>query len=425
MKILFIVPGSGDAFYCGNCFRDNLHASSLRKAGHEVVVMPLYLPLDPDSFRADAPLFFPAISLYVSQKYYSRKAMPGWMEKILNSKRSLSMAASFSGSTSSRGLEDMTLAMINGRGSVFARHASAMVDWIRQQEQPDVVHLSSSLVIGIARMLKTEMDVPIVCSLQDEEIWINPLGIHAASAWQGIEDNLGYIDAFVASSEFYKAESLKRFPGIADRTEVVYPGLAPELYSSDSYPADPTLGFFYRMSESDGLHILAEAFVKVKRTGRIPQLRLRIGGGFSGADKSFLRRLRTILRPYRSDVTWLETYSLAEHAAFYRQTSAVCVPITFSEAVGLYVCESFAAGRPVIEPASGSFPEIVGGGGILYESNDSDCLARAILSLFTDRALWEKCRDEAVRLGRSRYSDAVQAQRLGGIYGKILKQAKQ
>ena len=22
MKILFIVPGSGDSFYCGNCFRD-------------------------------------------------------------------------------------------------------------------------------------------------------------------------------------------------------------------------------------------------------------------------------------------------------------------------------------------------------------------------------------------------------------------
>ena len=45
MKILFIVPGSGDSFYCGNCFRDNLQASALRKAGHEVIVMPLYLPL--------------------------------------------------------------------------------------------------------------------------------------------------------------------------------------------------------------------------------------------------------------------------------------------------------------------------------------------------------------------------------------------
>lgn len=55
MKILFIVPGSGDSFYCGNCFRDNLQASALRKAGHEVIVMPLYLPLRHRSFQADTP----------------------------------------------------------------------------------------------------------------------------------------------------------------------------------------------------------------------------------------------------------------------------------------------------------------------------------------------------------------------------------
>ena len=53
MKILFIVPGSGDSFYCGNCFRDNLQASALRKAGHEVIVMPLYQPLRHRSFQAD------------------------------------------------------------------------------------------------------------------------------------------------------------------------------------------------------------------------------------------------------------------------------------------------------------------------------------------------------------------------------------
>ena len=45
MKILFIIPGSGDSFYCGNCFRDNLLANALRKAGHEVIIMPLYTRL--------------------------------------------------------------------------------------------------------------------------------------------------------------------------------------------------------------------------------------------------------------------------------------------------------------------------------------------------------------------------------------------
>ena len=421
MKILFIVPGSGDSFYCGNCFRDNLHAASLRKAGHEVVVMPLYLPLDDASFRADTPLFFPAISLYVSQKYFREKPMPGWLERILNSRRSLRMAASFSGSTSSEGLESMTLSMINGNDFVFAKHVAALVDWIKQSEQPDVVHLSSSLVIGIARMIKAAMDVPIVCSLQDEEIWINPLGADAPAAWKGIGENLKYIDSFVTSSNYYKAESLKRFPDIAGRTEVVYPGLDLSRYSSDVYPPNPTIGFFYRMNEPDGLHILAEAFAQVKRSGSLPRLRLRIGGGFSGADKTFLRRVRKTLAPYRHEVSWLDTYSLAEHASFYRETTAVCVPVTFDEGVGLYVCESFAAGRPVIEPATGSFPEIVSGGGVLYEPNNSSRLADAIRSLFTNEGLWEKYRDAARSLALDRYSDAVQAQRLASVYSNLLK----
>ncbi|MDR0894352.1 MAG: hypothetical protein LBN06_03490 [Prevotellaceae bacterium] len=76
MKVLFIIPGSGDSFYCGNCFRDNLQATALRKAGHEVTVMPLYLPLTQPSFRADTPLFFPATTYYVEQKFFGRRSMP-------------------------------------------------------------------------------------------------------------------------------------------------------------------------------------------------------------------------------------------------------------------------------------------------------------------------------------------------------------
>jgi glycosyltransferase involved in cell wall biosynthesis len=418
MKVLFIVPGSGDSFYCGNCFRDSLQASSLRKAGHDVIIMPLYLPLKDNAFRADTPLFFPAISLYVSQKFFKRKSMPGWIEKILNSDRSLSMAASFSGATSSRGLEDMTLSMINGDDAVFMKHVETLIDWIKNHEQPDVIHLSSSLIIGIAKRIKKEVNIPVVCSLQDEEIWIDALGKDAGTAWKGIEENMKYIDRFVASSEFYRTAILKRFP-LAGRIEVVYPGPDTAKYASEHYPDDPTVGFFYRMNELDGLDILAKAFVKIKQSGHIPHLRLRIGGGFSGTDKAFLRKVRRILHPYRDDVDWHDTYSLSEHAAFYRETTAVCVPVTFSEGAGLYVCEAYAAGRPVIEPATGSFPEITANGGILYPENNSDQLAEAIIKLFTTNGLWEECRKNAIHLSQTRYNAIVQAENLCRIYADI------
>jgi len=99
MKILFIVPGSGDSFYCGNCFRDNLQASALRKAGHEVIVMPLYLPLRHRSFQADTPLFFPATTFYTAQKFFGKRKMPDWLKRITGSDTLLNVASSLSGST--------------------------------------------------------------------------------------------------------------------------------------------------------------------------------------------------------------------------------------------------------------------------------------------------------------------------------------
>lgn len=143
MKILFILPGSGDSFYCGNCFRDNLQAMALRKAGHEVVIMPLYLPLKQASMRGAAPLFFPATTYYVEQKMFGRHKMPLWMKRLLGTDALLSMASSMSGTTSAEGMEGMTLSMIEGEGMAFEENVKELIDWVKQTEKLDVVQLSS------------------------------------------------------------------------------------------------------------------------------------------------------------------------------------------------------------------------------------------------------------------------------------------
>ncbi|GHT32107.1 hypothetical protein AGMMS49574_15000 [Bacteroidia bacterium] len=418
LKIVFIVPGSGDSFYCGNCFRDSLHANALKRAGHDVVVMPLYLPLRDQSFPADSPLFFPATSVYLAQKFFRKKAMPRWMERMLNSEFSLNMASTFSGTTSSEGMEDMTLSMIQGDDAVFQQQVHTLVSWLKEQEQPDIIHLSSSLIIGIAQSLRQAMPrIPIVCSLQDEEVWIDTLNeADAQIAWQGIVDKSRYIDRFITSSQFYKDYVAKRLPQIKD-VEVVYPGVETAKYASDRYPEAPTLGFFYRMNELNGLGILAEAFIKLKDADNVKNLRLRIGGGYTSENKQFIKQIRHLLSPYEKDVDWLETYSLQEHAAFYKSISAICVPITFDEGVGLYLCEAFAAGRPAIEPATGSFPEIIGDAGVLYSPNSAEALASAIKRLFITE--WEPCCREALAQSAARYNEQVQAAALHQIYTAI------
>ena len=416
LKILFIVPGAGDSFYCGNCFRDNLQASAMRKAGHDVIIMPLYLPLKHESFPADTPLFFPATTYYTAQKFFRNKKMPEWLERFTGSDLMLKMASSFSGATSAKGMESMTLSMITGNDPAFTDQVNSLIDWIENRENPDIIHLSSSLLIGIAKMLKQRFSIPIVCSIQDEEVWIDSMDKkYADMAWEGIAENIRYVDKFITTSEFYKKIACKKIPAITD-IDVIYPGVDCQKYASPDYPEYPVIGFFYRMNRDNGLDILAEAFVRLKKQDVIPNLKLKIGGGYTGKDKKFLKKVKKILAPYKEYVEMCDNYSLDDHARFYSSITVISAPITFEEGVGLYLCEAFAAGRPAVVPATGSFPEIAGEAGILYYPNNSESLANALLELLADKDLYTQSVKRAGELSSTRYNDQIIAEKLIRLY---------
>ena len=267
MKILVILPGAGDSFYCGNCFRDNLQAMALRKAGHEVIITPLYLPLKQNFLQDDVPLFFPATTYYVEQKMFGKHKMPSWMKRLLGSETLLDVASSLSGTTSAGGMEGMTLSMIEGEGLAFQENMKELIAWVKQTEKPDIIQLSTSLLLGIAKELKKETDIPVVCSLQDEEVWIDSLkDEYVEKAWQGVTENAKYVDRFITTSYYYQQIVNTKIPQLGP-VDVIYPGIDLTKYQSDEYPADPTIGFFYRMNELDGLDILADDSL-IKRDGK-------------------------------------------------------------------------------------------------------------------------------------------------------------
>ncbi len=421
MKILFISPSAGDAYYCGNCFRDILQASALRRAGHDVIVMPLYLPMRISS--EGVPVFFPATSYYVEQALFRGGKMPAWMRRAFGSERLLEMASGLSGTTSSAGMEGMTLSMIEGSDGAFRKNMEDMVAWMRRDGLPDVIHLSSTLLIGIARVLKEMLDLPVVCSVQDEEVWIDGLkDAWAEKAWEAVRENASCVDRFVTTSRFYRDVVRRRLPGFPE-PEVIYPGVDRARYATQEWPERPTLGFFYRMNELDGLDTLAEAFAALKRKGSVPGLQLRIGGGWMGKeDRHFLERVRKILEPFAEDVIWDE-YDVDAHAEFYKKITLLSVPLRFDEGVGLYLCEAFAAGRPAVEPARGSYPEIVDGAGLLYEGGDAATLASYLEQILLDPQLFGRCSERAAELSRTRYNGEVMAAELEKIYQSIQYQS--
>jgi len=171
MKIVNIVPGFGGTFYCGNCLRDSAFTSSLRNAGHQAIMLPMYLPLSREGEKsADIPVFYGAVNIYLKQQFPFLKRMPAWLERFLNSSAILKFAAGKSGSTRATGLEELTESMLLGSKGNQGHELQQLIDFLKHREKPDLIHFSNALLLGMAGEIRQALGIPVVCSLQDEDV---------------------------------------------------------------------------------------------------------------------------------------------------------------------------------------------------------------------------------------------------------------
>jgi hypothetical protein len=214
MKIIQITPGSGDNFYCENCLRDLEMVKALRSQGHDVLMVPLYLPLQikKDEGVANAPIFYGGVNVYLQQKFKVFQKTPRWLDKWLDSKRLLKWVAPKAGMTSARDLGETMLSMLKGEHGRQLKELNRLLDWLALEEnKPDIVCLSNVLLVGLAASLKTRLNVPVVCWLQDEECFVDSLTQpYVGDVWELLRKiSLEVIDGFVSVSEFYKQRMLQ------------------------------------------------------------------------------------------------------------------------------------------------------------------------------------------------------------------------
>ena len=95
-----------------------IYLRAIRKvSGITASAIPLYLPPEEKSDNTegmDGNVFFGAISMYLREKVPFLRNMPVFLDKLFDSAPMLRMAAHRAGTTSTEGLEDMTLNMIKG-----------------------------------------------------------------------------------------------------------------------------------------------------------------------------------------------------------------------------------------------------------------------------------------------------------------------
>ena len=432
MKIVHIIPGSGGTFYCQNCLRDNELILTLRAHGHDIKMVPIYLPhnVDGNGIMGDTPVFYGAINIYLKEKLPFYRHAPEWVERLLDSEKLLQMAAKKSSSTRASGLEEMTLSMLDGELGRQATELDHLIRFLDKEIKPDVIHLSNALLIGLARRLKNDLNAAVVCSLQDENEWIDPMRPeYRQLTWNKMSERAADVDAFIAASRYYADRSQKQMNLPPEKLHVVYGGIDPKHYKQAALDLDPpVIGYLCRMSEYFGLGIIVDAFIHLKQTTAFSNARLNLMGGYTGDDKPFVNKMLKKLASagYDQDVTVFDDFSIESRVKFLESLSLLSVPVPGGEAFGAYMVESLAAGVPIVQPAVGGYPEFVAatGGGVIYEPNNPVRLAEAMADLLTHpqklRQLAEQGRSNVL----AKYTMDHMARRIISIYEQVSSPAQ-
>ena len=388
LKIVHIIPGSGGSFYCGNCLRDSKYFDALRKMGHDVIKVPMYLPIFSDEKDlTDIPVFYGAVSIYLKQMFPIFRKAPAWLDKLLNSKSMLKLAASQAGSTRAAGLEEMTISMLLGEKGNQNEELERLTEWLKHHFKPDVIHLSNALLSGLAKKLKETLNVPVVCTLQDEDVWVDVMSSeNREKVWGLMAENANYIDRFISVSEFYAAFSARKMELPPEKISSIHIGVNPNDYQYKNSAEKPrTIGYISRMCHENGLDILTDAFILLKKQPGYDDVTLVITGGQTGDDKAYLKQIRKKLATngLLSSVNFHHDFEGEGRKEFFNASSMISVPVRNGEAFGIYIAESMASGIPVVQPALGAFPEVLSktGGGIIYNENTPEQLSVALRSL--------------------------------------------
>ena len=394
MRIVQITPGTGGSFYCDNCLRDVALVKALRRQGHDVLMVPMYLPVQTDKDRqvGEAPIFFGGINVYLQQKTGFFQRTPRWIDRLFDSPVLLRWVGSRAGMTSAGDLGQTTISTLQGEDGRQVKELDRLVGWlVAQENRPDVVLLSNVLLAGLVRSIKTRLGVPALCFLQDEDGFLDGLGEpYAKQAWEMLAERSKDIDVFISVSKYYANVMRERLKLGAERVQVVYMGISLDEYeAAKTKPEVPTVGFLSRMCYDKGLDTLVEAFVELKKNEKLKDAHLRISGGRNRSNEAFIERIQRQLRTLGliDDVEFLPGFDQTSRIEFLQTLSVLSVPEKQPVAYAVYVLEALAAGVPVVEPASGALVELLEatGGGVLFEPNNASALAAAIEQLLLDR----------------------------------------
>ncbi len=417
MRIAFITAGAA-GMYCGSCMRDNTLVTALRRLGHEALLIPTYTPIRTDEDDASQHrVFFGGINVYLQQKSWLFRHTPWLFDRLLDFPRLLRWVSRFAVRTKYSELGQLTISMLRGRDGKQRKEVAKLCDWLATEVKPDVVLLTNALLSGIVPALKKRLDVPVLVTLQGDDIFLDALPeADRKQCLTLIRKNAEAIEAFISTSQAY-AKHMSEYLGVPrEQMHVVYPGINLQGHGGTRLAATDrplVIGYFARICPEKGFHNAVDAFITLRKSADSPRCKLRVAGWLGENSQEFFEEQVAKLRSAGlfEDFEHIDCPTHADKVRFLLSLDVLTVPATYHEPKGLYVLEAWANGVPVVKPAHGAFPELIeaSGGGLLVPPNDPPALAAGLRRMLEDHSFREQSGRSGEAAVRERFTADVMA----------------
>jgi glycosyltransferase involved in cell wall biosynthesis len=456
MNILSLTAGAA-SMYCGSCLRDNALAAELLARGHAVTLLPIYTPTLTDEPNVSlGRVFFGGVSVYLEQYVPLFRWTPAFLDRLWDGASVIRRFANRQIKVEPRLLGEMTVSMLRGEHGHQRKELGKLIAWLRTQPAPDVINLPFTLLIALARPLRDAFGVPICCTLQGEDLFLDQLREpYKNESLRLIRQQVKQIDRFVAVSDYYARYMAGYLSIPAERIRTVPIGINPRDFeppaserttSSAQTPASPspsstfrwpltpdvgprpfTIGYFGRIAPEKGLDRLAVAYRLLRKERGLPPSRLDVAGYLGAEHREYLERVELSLSQVglHDEFRYRGELDRAAKIAFFKEIDVFSMPAPYREPKGMSVLEAMASGVPVVQPRHGAFPELLEktGGGILVNPHDAESLAEGLWQLFQDRTERERLGQRGIAGVREHYTIQRMAEGMLDVFNELTADA--
>lgn len=432
--IAYLTAGAA-GMYCGSCMHDNTLAGALTKLGVDVQLIPTYTPIRTDEEDVSIDhVFFGGINVFLEQRVPGYRFLPGFLRGLFDRPNLIRWATKRAASTSAKTLGAMTVSMLRGDAGYQAAEVQKLCDWLEKSVRPDLVNFTNILIAGCVPHLKRDLGVPVVVTLQGDDIFLESLPEpHKQRAFDEIYTLVEHVDAFLTHSRYYADFMADYFRIPATKMRVIPLGIdtrgfpGPDQIGRQDTHAASTVGYLARLAPEKGLHLLVDAFIELRRRDSMKKTRLQIAGWLGENNRKYAEaEFKRLHEAGLSDAfTYAGSIDRQAKIDFLRQIDVLSVPTTYQEPKGLFVLEALAAGVPVVLPAHGAFPELIEAtsGGELVPPNNPLALADQLEKLLNDAEARSELATAGSTVVHCRYNAEAMARQTLDVLSEFLSRS--